>query len=111
MNTTQPLLAAVDPPLHPSVTMFLLREAFHSVYGGLVALVAVFLLSIYTKPSSRRMLPPGPKGVPFFGNLFQLMATPQPWKTFAEWGKEYGTICRSLHAETTDVFTQDPLSI
>lgn len=91
MNATQPLSAVVDPLVRPSPSMFLLKEAFHSVFGGLsLALAAAFLLSIYTKPSTRRILPPGPKGIPFFGNLFQLMATPEPWKAFAQWGKEYG---------------------
>ncbi|EMD40089.1 hypothetical protein CERSUDRAFT_45215 [Gelatoporia subvermispora B] len=36
-------------------------------------------------------LPPGPKGLPFIGNLFD-MPLDYPWKTFAKWGEEYGDL-------------------
>jgi len=39
--------------------------------------------------SSRSRLPPGPRGYPIVGNLFDLPST-QVWKQFGAWGKQYG---------------------
>ena len=36
-------------------------------------------------------LPPGPKGYPIVGNLFDLPPT-HPWEKFAEFGKQYGAL-------------------
>ncbi|KAI0267785.1 cytochrome P450 [Gloeopeniophorella convolvens] len=40
---------------------------------------------------SRAPLPPGPKGLPFFGNVLD-MPTCREWETFTEWGRKYGPI-------------------
>ena len=50
-------------------------------------LVAGFLLFFSTR--SRHTLPPGPKQLPFIGNVHQLPAIDQH-KTFAQWGAQYG---------------------
>lgn len=34
--------------------------------------------------------PPGPRGLPVLGNLFQLPQSEQ-WKVYDEWSREYGT--------------------
>jgi len=39
-------------------------------------------------------LPPGPKGIPFFGNLFQLSKT--PWNEFGIWSEEYSKSTKKL---------------
>ncbi|KAK7041957.1 hypothetical protein VNI00_008939 [Paramarasmius palmivorus] len=36
-------------------------------------------------------LPPGPKGLPVVGNIFDLPRS-QPWLTYSKWAKEYGPI-------------------
>ncbi|TFK33619.1 cytochrome P450 [Crucibulum laeve] len=45
------------------------------------------------KSYSAHKLPPGPKGVPFFGNLFQVPVL-RPYPKFRDWAKEYGEIYR-----------------
>ena len=59
--------------------------------------VSVGLASIYAfriiKSYRKGKLPPGPKGLPFLGNLFQLSF--MPWKEFEVWKKQYGTATHS----------------
>jgi hypothetical protein len=64
---------------------------FSAVAFALFALVA----RIYVSSRARRRggglrYPPGPRGLPLFGNIFDI---PQysPWETYTRWGKRYGT--------------------
>ena len=53
--------------------------------------LAVFVMYWRSGQRQRRHLPPGPKKLPFIGNLLS-MPSGAEWETFAKWGKEY-----SLH--------------
>ncbi|EEB93845.1 hypothetical protein MPER_07450, partial [Moniliophthora perniciosa FA553] len=57
------------------------------------ALLSVCVWIIYLKLGSKRgeNLPPGPKGYPLVGNIFQI-DTIQLWNTLIEWKKQYGDI-------------------
>ncbi|KAK0446305.1 cytochrome P450 [Armillaria borealis] len=61
----------------------------------LVAFLAIFgvlLLHRFTRRSlDRRRLPPGPKGLPLIGNLWDVPAE-YPWLTYARWADTYGDI-------------------
>ena len=57
------------------------------VLGLSVVLTSIYLIRTI-KYHATHKLPPGPKGIPFFGNLFQLSET--PWKEFEIWKKQYG---------------------
>jgi len=54
-----------------------------------VALVSIYAVRNFNHRATHK-LPPGPKGIPFFGNLFQLSM--RPWKEFEAWKKtgQYG---------------------
>ena len=66
--------------------------------------VSLALASIYVfrtiKSYRKGKLPPGPKGIPFLGNLFQLSLN--PWKEFEVWKKEYGMSTHSSFAFDAD---------
>ena len=73
--------------------------------SGLALGLSVFLTSIYVIRTiwyrATYKLPPGPKGIPFFGNLFQLSTT--PWKEFEIWRKQYGKSIKNLHVSSESV--------
>ncbi|ESK85543.1 cytochrome p450 [Moniliophthora roreri MCA 2997] len=54
------------------------------------ALISVTIWIIYLNRKRPGKLPPGPKGYPLVGNIFQLQN--RPWHTFVEWKKTYGDI-------------------
>lgn len=60
-----------------------------------LAFAAIVLVHIVRQANANanRKLPPGPKGVPFFGNLFQIDVL-RPYPKFREWAKEYGPVYR-----------------
>lgn len=41
----------------------------------------------------RKSTIPGPSGIPFFGNIFQIPSD-QQWLLFNEWSSTYGALCR-----------------
>jgi len=47
-----------------------------------------FLAYLFYK-RSKIHYPPGPRGIPILGNVFQLDLM-QPWHTFAKWKQTYG---------------------
>ena len=72
-----------------------------------VALVSIYALQTI-KSYRKGKLPPGPRGLPFLGNLFQLSIT--PWKEFEVWKKQYGMSTHSpVVFDTDSVFNAGPL--
>lgn len=83
-HTTQDALSSTEPAGFLSAVL----QTPQTVLWGFVASFIVYHLLKAANTSKKGKLPPGPKGVPFFGNLFQL--SKDAWVTFAEWGKQYG---------------------
>ena len=72
--------------LFPSMNLDL--EAQPWVLWVSLALVSVYYTVQTIKRQTTHIMPPGPRGIPFFGSLFQLSAT--PWKEFETWKAQYG---------------------
>ena len=64
-------------------------QPYH-VVAILAVAVAVALISSLMRKTKYRY-PPGPKGIPIFGNLFQLPPA-YPGAKLMEWGQEYGDL-------------------
>uniref|UniRef100_A0A0W0GB88 Cytochrome p450 n=1 Tax=Moniliophthora roreri TaxID=221103 RepID=A0A0W0GB88_MONRR len=65
--------------------------AFTVVPALAYVLISVCAWRFYLKFRRPGKLPPGPKGYPIVGNLFQLDAD-RPWHSLLEWKKTYGDI-------------------
>jgi len=85
MEALAPVLEAVNN--HPYLSLA-------SVIIGCAALVRL------VRWPSRSRLPPGPKGYPIVGNLFDLPST-QVWKQFGAWGKQYGEFTSARPSQDT----------
>jgi len=53
-----------------------------------LALLTFIIYSFYKSSALRAILPPGPRGYPLVGNLFDI--SPRLWESFTEWKKQYG---------------------
>ncbi|PBK75825.1 cytochrome P450 [Armillaria solidipes] len=63
-----------------------------TLLAAFLAIFGVLLLHRFTRRSlDRRRLPPGPKGLPLIGNLWDVPAE-YPWLTYARWADTYGDI-------------------
>nr|BED42941.1 cytochrome P450 monooxygenase [Trametes versicolor] len=64
---------------------------WHAVDIAALASFIVILIFAIRHAFSRNTLPPGPKPVPLFGNLFQF-SQQQEWLQFTSWGQIYGDV-------------------
>ncbi|KAJ3550195.1 hypothetical protein NM688_g5103 [Phlebia brevispora] len=56
----------------------------------LLILVSIVALVGLVSRSRRNRLPPGPKGIPLFGNIFDVPKSHE-WLTYAKWSRQYGS--------------------
>ncbi|PLB46529.1 cytochrome P450 [Aspergillus steynii IBT 23096] len=74
------------------------------ILSTLAGLVILRLLYEFRRD---RKLPPGPRRLPFIGNIHQV---PQvlPWRTFDDWSKKYGPIWSAQFGRQTMIMIADP---
>jgi hypothetical protein len=72
----------------PSLVVFTIMDIV-AIAIGVVSLVA--LLSVWTsrRKSHSLPLPPGPRRIPFLGNVLDIDIT-EPHVTYTQWGLQYG---------------------
>ena len=58
-------------------------------YAAFLAAVAFFFVLLYLSRRRKCSLPPGPRGIPIVGNLFD---TPKAfeWLVYQDWTRQYG---------------------
>ncbi|KAF8971478.1 cytochrome P450 [Flammula alnicola] len=63
----------------------------NTLYPILVAFIASYLLRLLLRRRKDLPLPPGPKGYPVIGNVYDVPHH-YPWLTYADWAKKYGDV-------------------
>ncbi|KAL3471767.1 cytochrome P450 [Aspergillus californicus] len=61
------------------------------IYFAILVLIAP-LLFIWKKHYWAKPLPPGPRGLPFIGNIHQHSTQISPWELYSRWHDQYGPI-------------------
>lgn len=56
--------------------------------AGLILIVSRVILSAIRAYRLRKIMPPGPSGLPLLGNIFQVGEL--QWLRFTEWKEQYG---------------------
>ncbi|KAM0790540.1 hypothetical protein ACM66B_003409 [Microbotryomycetes sp. NB124-2] len=85
--TAQPVV--VDPTSSSSALFAATLSPTATVALALLLSAALYIVSNKGQPKGKPL--PGPKGVPVFGNMFQLPKS-RPWVKMEEWTREYGPI-------------------
>lgn len=82
------------PPASATITIIPMSAWSHlpSVAIGVLLCSVTYYLLVVARGRNNALLPPGPRKIPFLGNVHMLPAEGQE-RTFAEWGKRYGNAC------------------
>ncbi|KAI0659943.1 cytochrome P450 [Cubamyces menziesii] len=81
----------------------LLKSPLDAIYILLAASIILITLLSWRRDRTRAPLPPGPRGLPFVGNILDV-SREQPWRAFQKLAHKYGdVVCVSVLGQTTVV--------
>lgn len=91
-HTPSTNLSLID--FYLSLSLFAATAAMNTLFSGLVVLAVLYVWSRYHK-SRNAIVPPGPKPLPFVGNILDLTAR-QLWLRVEKWAQQFGESPLSL---------------
>src|ERR1700742_1274484 len=104
-----------------SVLTSLPLESLHIVkmfLASVVILPAVFIIGFYLyvtpsslKDSRRKHLPPGPRGLPFLGNFFEMSEAETFCFLAQKWAKQYGDIFYTKMGGADYIYLSSPTAV
>lgn len=83
--------SALNASSAPSSALLGNYTASSALVPLLLAALVVFLARRQSSSAAKGPLPPGPKGLPLIGNMWQLPKS-RPWVKMEEWTREYGVL-------------------
>lgn len=83
---------------------------FYASGAALSALLVFWVLLRFQNKRRRLRLPPGPTGIPFFGNSFDIPKTYE-WITYKRWSREFGEFIYEAALTVTSVQHLSPTKI
>ncbi|OJT05250.1 O-methylsterigmatocystin oxidoreductase [Trametes pubescens] len=83
----------MSPSVPSTFSPFRLEMNAIALYLAAFTAVVLALRGIWFQKASKIPLPPGPRGLPLLGNLFD-MPRQSAWKTFTAWSVAYGDVVR-----------------
>jgi hypothetical protein len=89
-------LSCFAPPLTHIVLLVLFWMTSYHLFDVIAFGLLACIVRAYIASRTPRRYPPGPRGLPLLGNLFDIPQS-SPWETYTRWGKQYGKRAQFLN--------------
>ncbi len=74
----------------------------HLLTFAFLAVISRLLLTLIRTRRLRKLMPPGPAGIPLLGNVLEV-PTKDTWKKFRQWKCEYGSLSAPYDVPTAQL--------